>query len=98
METSRNEELTQWKQELQSRKDEIIKRKHIIETKLDKYKTRLRIASSIEESNKGAIVDSLESQVTQFRRELEEFSIANEPEIRELDSILKSVERELARS
>ncbi|MDG5786689.1 hypothetical protein QA612_04235 [Evansella sp. AB-P1] len=95
MKIDENEELLAWKEELESRKDEILKRREIIETKLNKYRIRLNMASTIKEQNKGIIMDKLKETTNHYRRELEEFTLANEDELQEIESIIEKIDRKL---
>lgn len=95
MTKERKEEFISWKNELESRRQEILKRKAIIVKKLTKYQWRLEIASSIEEEMKSTIYEELEKKVHLLKQELEAFNTANDPQLREIEVIVSKLQRQL---
>ncbi|ADU31878.1 hypothetical protein [Evansella cellulosilytica] len=95
MDADQLNELTMWKEELEARKAEIENRQLTIEAKLSKYKTRLQIASTINEDEKSSILEELRKIVGQYKNELEEFLYTNKAELVEIKAILKRIEERL---
>ncbi|MBU9722703.1 MULTISPECIES: hypothetical protein [Bacillaceae] len=89
------ENLQSWKRELETKKLEINKRRNTIEEKIEKYKVRYEIASKINEGDKLYIAEQLRNQLDQYKQELAQFEERNNPELAEVEAILKEIDNEL---
>lgn len=88
-----NDILQSWKVELETKRDELLKKKSIIENRLTKYQVRYEVAKTIADQNKAAITKELETKVKKFQKELDDFISSNEKELTEIEAIIEKIEQ-----
>ncbi|MBU9713717.1 hypothetical protein KS419_18475 [Bacillus tamaricis] len=89
------DDLQIWKEELETKKQEILDRKENIERMLEKYRNRFKIVSSIKKEEQFQIAEKLQTEVYQYERELEEYLEKHNPELVEIEALLKKINKEL---
>ncbi|MCD8511790.1 MAG: hypothetical protein LRY73_19340 [Bacillus sp. (in: Bacteria)] len=97
MDINKKEELEKWQTELESKRDDILRRKHMIKERIAKLQLRLEIANSLRKDKKDIITEQLTDKMYKYEKELADFNGLHDPQLTEIDSLLEEVAKRLAR-
>ncbi|MDQ0254507.1 CII-binding regulator of phage lambda lysogenization HflD [Evansella vedderi] len=97
MSINKEEELSNWQNELTKQKEDILRRKTIIENKLEKYNLRLDILKSAKIDKNSDLFNQVQNQVDQFEKELNEFNEQNAQKLMEMETIIQRIEIQMTK-
>lgn len=85
------QELIKWKEELESKKQDILKRRGMIESRLKRYETRKAVVESVSPPKQHVITVEVYQKVKDYEAELKQFDAENQGALTEIEALLEKI-------
>ncbi|WP_078555888.1 hypothetical protein [Bacillus alkalicellulosilyticus] len=89
-------ELLGWKKKLETERNDLIKKREIIEGRLQQKKMMWSILQKLSESERGPLYNETEDAVHKYEQELESFTEANQLKLTEIEAILSVIDKQVS--